>query len=1234
MGLIFHALQDQSSVDSYAEMGGLFLIFCIRCMNDKELQWTWKYPFTKDQLRGLCELEELANENDEPVSRWTWTSVIHRALKPFVNCNEKRKLVAEIEWPLYRFLIAISINSTADGFGDPGDVPHVVKKLVYCIRGNIFEQAQNIDEYDATDGDQNVFNEIPTLDFDGGLFGLKKYIIDNGQSPFNAIRFVSNIAKGVAQGDPKPGFVSWNVDPADPERYDVLSINNKSFRFSTLLKFVERLLTDTDRLLFLDILSDVRMPNTDLAIYEPAESYNNRTYHASAFTEPANVFVNHREDVIKGWLSNPSKRATLVKSVTDDGIHWKRSSVITWLDKCLSYLQTLFVLLQLTWGGPARITEMAGVRISNGQEERRNMYFDGSLIMFLFRYNKTRSMLAKDRIIPRYPPPAVVKQLVYYFTLVRPAVSYFMKRFNLPGKDDIDEFLFVDHKIGRWDRYTMYRKFENITEKYQIGVITSSIYRQAAQLIMDKLVKFRWELPNENSTHDESFGHGTREAVTGYAIEIEGGDLMQKNDKAHFKIGGFKWHAIFIPNTTKHRPLKRGFEEVSSETSESAVQQPATSRPRISTTALSVLPPMQEDISEVMARSYLSSVKAIVNPNVQILPETIVALRTLLNDTNACFKSPYQAKAVQLFLNRATDLLIILPTAGGKSLTFELAPFLEPEGTTVLILPFVVLMTDMKQRLKQKLPKFQVEQWRTGRRTENGLPNILLVSIEEAVSMEFQSFIQIANVNQAVRRWVVDEFHVLITQSDFRVTFPRLVTTIRLINVPFVGLSATIPESYIDQVRIMMSSITTTVIRSPTDRPNLRYRVYRLQQDTKEELDKELCRQINTAWTSCADQELTRFIVFTHTASAGDQFMHLVNQRSGGHGIKAVVYHSKMDRDSKEKAYRKWIDGEAKLLVGTGAIGAGMDYPHVRRVWHRGFASSNINFIQEMGRAGRDGDAALCALVYSSAIEQDCRKFISPDYIVEHKRYVEESGCLRAHLTMFIDGTRTDCLSLADAELCQPCTILMRTAKLSMGIRSTQGKGQAYQGELNQLAFQDIMFDRAELVEEVRSFIDAVECVCGVCWFKQQSGGKQTDTSMNHDLGKCPHMAGVCLRCFREGHNTTRCVDLREPIRFKKGCCWTCGFPQYLFGEKVHGDPKVGRCDRGGLKDKLSGIGWMCWRDKPWQEQVRSEYTELSVATDVEFMKWLGELGMHGIVNAVWLGLFFFHTSEKGLNSL
>jgi superfamily II DNA or RNA helicase len=1218
-------------------MMGLFLVFCIRVSHDDELRWSWQYPFSTEQQAVLNELERLVNVQDEPVSGESWCPVIHRTLKSFVNCDDVKKMVAEVEWPLYRFLIAMSINSTADGFGEPDNIPHIVKKLVYCIRANIFEQARRISEHDEEYGDDDYLNERPTLDQGGGLFGLKKYIIDKGQTPFNAIRYIANVASDVASNDPKAGFVSWNINPAEPERYDVLSINNKSFRFGSFLKFVDELLTETDRLLFLDILGDVRLPDTDFTVYEPADSFNNRTYHSSAFTEPANVFINHKQDVINGWLGNRRKRGTMVRDVTDQGIKWKRSAVMGWLDKCLLYLQLLFVLLEVSWGGPARIAEMSVLRITNGQDERRNMYFDGSWIMFLFRYNKTRAILGRDRRIPRYPPPVVVKQLIYYFTLVRPAVSYFMKHFNLPGKKEIDEYLFVDHKVGRWTEQTMYRRFNQVTDKHGIGMITASVYRQAAQLIMDNLVKFKWELPDEDNVLDESFGHSGRQAIESYAVEIEGGDLVQKNDKAHFKIGGFKWHSIVIPNASRRGPLpKRGPDEVdtSSDNGESSSQRLATSRPHISTAALTVLPPLQPDMSEIMARSYLPSVKTIVNPNVEIKPETLVALRMLLNDPDARFKSSYQAKAVQLFLNRLTDLLIILPTGGGKSLTFEIAPILEAEGTTVLILPFVALMTEMRQRLKKVLPKFKAEQWHTGRRSDNGLPNILLVSIEEAVSMEFQSFIQLANVNQIVRRWVVDEFHVLITQSEFRPVFPRLVTTIRLIPVPFVGLSATIPESYVDLVRIMMSSITTTVVRSPTDRPNLRYRVYRLQKDTEEELDKELCRQIKGAWNVCTDEEETRFIVFTHTAAAADQFMQLVNEKSEELGMKAVAYHSRMDRDSKEKAYRKWKDGEAKLLVGTGAIGAGMDFAHVRRVWHRGFASSNINFIQEMGRAGRDGEPALCVLIYCSAVEEDCKRFIGAEYIAEHKSYIEEQGCLRAYLTEFVDGARIDCLSSSEAEMCMPCTSVMSKASLAVSVCAGGGNGPRYQGELNQLAFQDMMSERTELIEKVRRLMDAVEGVCGVCWFRHQAGKRGTDQPTDHGLARCRHMVGICLRCFTQGHATARCVDFPQPLRFKKGCCWTCGFPQYLFGERVHGDNAMGTCDRLGLRDKLAGIGWMSWRDPSWQGRVRNGFPELCTARDGVFMEWLGQVGKHGIINAVWLSLFFFQKSEEELDSL
>jgi len=212
-----------------------------------------------------------------------------------------------------------------------------------------------------------------------------------------------------------------------------------------------------------------------LTVYEPAESFNNRNYHASAFTELANVYVHHKQDVVKGWLGNRRKRATMVQNVMDDGIKWKRSAVMSWLDKCLVYLQLIFVLLQVSWGGPARIAEIACLRITNGQEERRNMYFDGTWIMFLFRYNKTRAILGRDRRIPRYPPPVAVKQLIYYLTLVRPAISYFMKHFDLAGKNEIDEYLFVDHKVGRWTEQTMYRVFNQVTTKHGIGQITASV---------------------------------------------------------------------------------------------------------------------------------------------------------------------------------------------------------------------------------------------------------------------------------------------------------------------------------------------------------------------------------------------------------------------------------------------------------------------------------------------------------------------------------------------------------------------------------------------------------------------------------------------------------------------------------------------------------------------------------------------------------------------------------------
>ena len=389
MQKIFHAPQEKKTIEDYADMGGRFLCFCLRSMQDLDLRWNWDYPFTDEQRRILTELSRLVATSEGDVSSQDWCPVIHWAFKSFVNCEEVKKSVEEVKWALYRFLICASINSSGDRFNDPADVPHIVKKLGFCIRVNIFEQARRMDNRDEDRNDGDTPGEMKTLDSDGGLFGLKRYVIDDGQTLFNSIRYVSNLANQVASDEGKIGFVEWKVDPEHPEKFDILVIRNKSFPFSRLLSFVDGLLTKTDRSLFLDILGGIKLPDKDLLIYEPMEALNNHKHHSSAFREPVNMYVEYESYLIDGWLKDTRKRETVLKDVSLDEIQWKRGSILRWLDKCKDYLEQLFVLLQVIWRGPARLTEMTSLRITNGQHKRRNVYFDGGWIMILFRYNKT-----------------------------------------------------------------------------------------------------------------------------------------------------------------------------------------------------------------------------------------------------------------------------------------------------------------------------------------------------------------------------------------------------------------------------------------------------------------------------------------------------------------------------------------------------------------------------------------------------------------------------------------------------------------------------------------------------------------------------------------------------------------------------------------------------------------------------------------------------------------------------
>jgi ATP-dependent DNA helicase RecQ len=312
------------------------------------------------------------------------------------------------------------------------------------------------------------------------------------------------------------------------------------------------------------------------------------------------------------------------------------------------------------------------------------------------------------------------------------------------------------------------------------------------------------------------------------------------------------------------------------------------------------------------------------------------------------------------------DLLVVLPTGGGKSLCYQL-PALLSKGLTVVVSPLIALMKDQVDVLRARNAPVAVfhslqsadERRETLRFLDSGECRLLYVAPERFRAAGFLESLQ----KHPIDRFAIDEAHCLSQWGhDFRPDYLRLGEAIQSLgNPPVAAFTATATAVVREDISKNLALRDPVIRVSGFSRENLAFRVRRVSGE-KEKLEAvgNLVRRWRTGIIYCATRKK----------------VEKVSRALAEQGSSVISYHGGMEGNAREEAQNRFMAREYDVAVATNAFGMGIDRADVRFVIHYELPGSPEAYYQEAGRAGRDGEPAECELLYNYADRRTQEFFI------------------------------------------------------------------------------------------------------------------------------------------------------------------------------------------------------------------------------------------------------------------
>ncbi|KAG9443392.1 hypothetical protein H6P81_014732 [Aristolochia fimbriata] len=315
-------------------------------------------------------------------------------------------------------------------------------------------------------------------------------------------------------------------------------------------------------------------------------------------------------------------------------------------------------------------------------------------------------------------------------------------------------------------------------------------------------------------------------------------------------------------------------------------------------------------------------------------------------------------KDIILQILRGRDSLVVMATGSGKSLCYQIPPLISGK-TAVVISPLLSLMQDQVMSLKQRgikaeyVGSTQMDQTVISS-AECGHFNILYMTPEKATSVSSKFWSNLQKVG--ISLLAVDEAHCISEWGhDFRREYKQL-HNLRgfLINIPFVGLTATATEKVRRDIIQSLKMKDPYVAIGSFDRPNLFYGVKHFDRGDSfvEELVREITKHVANAGST---------IIYCTTVKDTEQIFESLRAA----GVQAGIYHGQMTAKARQDSHRSFIRDELLVMVATVAFGMGIDKPNIRCVIHYGCPKSLESYYQESGRCGRDGISSVCWLYFT-----------------------------------------------------------------------------------------------------------------------------------------------------------------------------------------------------------------------------------------------------------------------------